>query len=110
ISCSGLTIGSSEAVLTYLALMVDHLARVPRQFKGIDQGVHNYLLHNDLVPGARIVKNTEGPVLTVGTMTGSAALELLRSRRSEVRIVHQYDRHAVVAAELANKLGTTSRM
>jgi hypothetical protein len=108
ISCSGLTIGSSEAMLSYLGLMVDHLARLPRQFKGIDQGVHNYLLHNDLVQHARMVPNARGPVLTVGTMSGPAAVELLRSRRSEAKIIHQYDRHPALAAELAGLLGAPS--
>ena len=96
--------GSSEAMLAYLELMVEHLARLPRQFKGIDQGVHNYLLHNGLVPRARIVPNAEGPVLTVGTMSGSAAVELLRSRKAALTVVHQYDRHRSVSAELTGLL------
>ena len=107
IACSGLTIGSTGSMLRYLELMVDHLARLPRQFKGMDQGVHNYLLHNDLVPRAHAAPNSESPVLTVGLMSGDDALGLLRSRQSELKVVHQYDRHPAVAAELATILGTT---
>lgn len=108
IACSGLTIGSTGAMLGYLELMVNHLARLPRQFRGIDQGVHNYLLHNDLVPKARAARNSESPVLTVGMMSGDDALGLLRSRSSTLKAVHQYDRHPVVAAELAAILETKS--
>jgi len=107
ISCSGLTIGSADAMLGYLELMVDELAGLSRQFKGMDQGVHNHLLHNGLVPRAHVAPNAEGPVLTVGIMDGDEASKLLHDRRAVVKVVHQYDRHEAVATELASLLGTT---
>src|SRR5439155_2364653 len=73
IVCSGITIGEASAVLDYSRVIVDHLARLSRQFKCMDQGVHNYVLHKGLVPQARLVPNGSGIVLTVGLMTAAAA-------------------------------------
>jgi hypothetical protein len=104
ISCSGITIGAAPAVLCYLEAMVESLAQLPRQFRGMDQGVHNYVLHKGLVAGARFTGNSDGPVLTVGIMPGDKASSLLRQRLSDVKVIHQYDRHADVAQVLANEL------
>jgi hypothetical protein len=101
ISCSGIILGEATGALRYLTVMVDALARLPRQFHGIDQGVHNYVIHKGLVPRARLVTNTDGPVLTVGLMSAEQATTLLRRREGEVSVVHQYDRHPELAQRLA---------
>jgi Nucleotide-diphospho-sugar transferase len=101
ISCSGVTIGAAPAVLEYLEVMVDSLARLSRQFRGMDQGVHNYVVHKGLVPRARVVANTEGPVLTLGLMSPGEAATALRERAHQVNVVHQYDRHPEIAHTLA---------
>jgi hypothetical protein len=98
ISCSGVTIGAAPAVLDYLTVMVDHLLRLSRQYKGMDQGVHNYVLHKGLVPRARLVPNRDGPVLTAGLMSEDEAVELLTERAGAIKVVHQYDRHPRLAA------------
>jgi hypothetical protein len=102
ISCSGITIGAVPAVLEYLELMVDALARLPRQFHGIDQGVHNYVVHKGLVPRGRIAGNDAGPVLTLGIMSAEDATRILHARAEEVNVVHQYDRHPELAHELTS--------
>jgi hypothetical protein len=102
IVCSGITIGAAPAVLDYLTVMVDELARLARQYKGMDQGVHNYVLHKGLVPRARLVSNADGPVLTVGGMRAPEAVAALRERAPELRVVHQYDRHPQVAEAIAS--------
>jgi len=107
ISCSGITIGDARAVLEYLERMVDELARLPRQFRGMDQGVHNYLLHNGRIPRARVVSNEAGPVLTIGTMPEGEAAAALRARGRELTIVHQYDRHPPLVPELASLAGVS---
>ena len=93
ILCAGVTIGRTSAVIAYLRLMIDQLARLPRQPLGVDQGVHNYLVHKGLVPNARLVGNREGAVLTVGLMSEAEAAAALEERAHEIRVVHQYDRH-----------------
>jgi hypothetical protein len=97
ISCAGVTIGTSSAVLGYLATTTRQLVELRRQFNGMDQGVHNYLLHKGLVPDARLLGNEDGPVLTVGLMEHEEAEELVRRRAHEAKVVHQYDRHPGLA-------------
>jgi hypothetical protein len=97
ISCSGVTVGSVDGVLAYLTVMVDELARLPRHIRGIDQGVHNVVVHEGLVPGARLVPNLEGAVLTVGKMSAAYAAQALAVRHGSVKVVHQYDRHPELA-------------
>lgn len=104
IVCSGVTIGAAQAVFAYLTEMVDRLARLARQYKGMDQGVHNYVLHKGFVPNSRIVPNRHGPVLTVGLMTPDDAVAAVRERRGELRVVHQYDRHPELARLLAGRV------
>jgi hypothetical protein len=91
------TIGSVDGVLAYLTVMVDELARLPRHTRGIDQGVHNVVVHEGLVPGARLVANLEGAVLTVGKMSAAYAAQALAVRHGSVKVVHQYDRHPELA-------------
>jgi hypothetical protein len=100
ISCSGVTIGSSEGVRAYLEVMVSELSRLKRHVHGIDQGVHNVVVHRGLVPGSRLVPNLDGVVLTLGKMSASAATRVLEERRDEVRVIHQYDRHPELAQDV----------
>jgi hypothetical protein len=100
ISCSGVTIGAADAVLEYLEAMVDDLARLPWQWKGMDQGVHNHLLHTGRIARAALVPNADGPVLTVGLMLREDALAALEGGSPQLAVVHQYDRHPDVAARL----------
>jgi hypothetical protein len=51
-SCAGVTIGTAAAVRAYLTVMVEHLTRLTRQSIGVDQGVHNYIVHKGLVSDA----------------------------------------------------------
>jgi hypothetical protein len=66
----------------------------------MDQGVHNYLVHTGRVEG-RLVTNAEGPVLTLAIMSDEAAVELVRRRAGDARMLHQYDRHPAVLDALA---------
>lgn len=106
ISCSGVILGDVRAVRAYLSVMVNQLRRLPRQDSGIDQGVHNYVVHKGLVPNSQIVANGDGSVLTVGLMSADEASRVLRERGSSIRIVHQYDRHPSLAAEIRALAGT----
>jgi hypothetical protein len=109
IICAGVTIGAFAAVVEYLTVMVDHLGRLPRQPRGADQGVHNYVVHNGLVPRARVVANRAGAVLTVGLMAPDQAVSALRERIGEVKVVHQYDRHPEVREILSSVTGRDLR-
>jgi hypothetical protein len=102
IVCAGLTIGPVELVLRYLEVMADHLLRLPRQAVGLDQAVHNYVLHKGLVPGARLIPNGAGIVSTLGVVPEARVNELLGAA-----VLHQYDRHPAVTARLLDSLGST---
>lgn len=69
VSCSGTTIGSKQAILRYIDLMLSYanptlVAGLP-YLRGHDQGIHNYLLYNGAMPHARLVPNGQH-VHTVG--------------------------------------------
>jgi hypothetical protein len=60
-SCSGTTIGSHPAILHYLELMLKHakpeISENLREYRGHDQGIHNYLLRTGSLPGSWLVTN-----------------------------------------------------
>jgi hypothetical protein len=97
ISCSGVTMGSSSQILSYLDALRDHLLP-PVAFIGDDQGGHNYLIHNDLIGPLRIMRNMNGPVLTMGYMPYDSILFddrglVVDGSGGVINILHQYDRH-----------------
>jgi len=101
IICAGVTVGSVELVLRYLEVMADFLFRLPHQGVGLDQAVHNYVLHKGLVPGARLIPNGTGVVSTLGIVPETRVNELMSSA-----VLHQYDRHPTVTARLLDSLGS----
>lgn len=105
ISCSGVSIGDTAAVLGYLNLMVDEIVELRRQAGGIDQGVHNYLLHTGRLPAAHLVPNGEGPVLTIGYMGEIADADLVGPDGLPLPVLHQYDRRPALSAALLARLG-----
>jgi hypothetical protein len=99
ISCSGVTIGEISGILRYLAALRDHLLP-PVAFIGDDQGGHNYLVHHNLIGPLRIMRNMDGPVLTMGYVPPDHilwdALGYVVDRGGNIiNILHQYDRHPV---------------
>jgi len=101
VPCAGVTIGSYGAVLAYLSAMVDELVQLRARD---DQPVHNSVVHNGLAPRVRLVRNGEGPVLTLGLMDEAAVSSLLPDRYAEFNVLHQYDRHPRLAEALLAEL------
>lgn len=71
ISCSGTVLGSWSAIVSYLSKMSSELLSRSQQCLrslGYDQGVHNFIIHNKLVPNTtiHIVPHETGFVGTVG--------------------------------------------
>lgn len=106
ISCSGTTIGTRSAIMLYLETMVDHLIQLKTQFRGIDQGVHNYILRKGLVEAVRFYDNHHGPVLTMHH-TGEDKIRfnsdgyVINEDGSIINVLHQYDRQS---SEIKNKM------
>lgn len=99
VSCSGITIGTRDALLVYSYLMTQQLdpkvrftrngldlkidrSQIPTDnnkcsSNGVDQGFHNFLLYSgqlDKVMDIKIFPQGEGPVNTVGAFNGAQAL------------------------------------
>jgi hypothetical protein len=104
ISCSGITIGPRDAMQAYVGVMVEELLRLRHQFAGIDQGVHNYVLYKGLVPGARLVRNGDGPVYTVGLVPHAEIDAALEAGGLDSNVVHQYPHHARLRETLLARL------
>jgi len=83
-------------------------ARSQKEVTG-DQGIHNYLVHQQPFPGITIHDNRTGPVLTIG----AARLETIRFNAegwvvddtgAVAPVLHQYDRHSAVEKALLARL------
>lgn len=118
ISCSGLVMGKMRETLTYFRVMNDILSgtsnlttRFPAcERNGVDQGVHNVLLHMGLVPGLSLHNSRSLPGvvshmqsdLYVTVDLHSIPPRVLNAAGLPVAIMHQFDRFA----ELQSKLST----
>lgn len=97
-SCSGITIGSTAAVMNYLELMVDQMLRLKFHPSGMDQGVHNYLLYKKKIDNVKLFPNGLGPVFTMGKTVDlptqfDAEGFVVNKNGSVAHVLHQYDRH-----------------
>lgn len=97
ISCSGITIGSCAKIQFYLSQMTKYLMPAIN-LVGYDQGVHNYLLYNNLLKGVKLIENNAGSVLTMGNMNAQKIRynnlgKIINNKDGIVNILHQYDRH-----------------
>ena len=86
-----------EAISAYLAALTDELKSFTpgERMAGVDQGVHNILLHTNQIQNVTIHDNT-GPILTLGYVKGDPATnehgEVINENGVTAHIVHQYDR------------------
>jgi hypothetical protein len=103
IVCSGTTYGSFRSIVRYVSLMVNEM---PRQkfvnfgqfaYSAYDQGIHNYLIHNNMIDLEVHMHNNHKIVSTLG-FTDKKHIKLLENGMFEVQetvpvVLHQYDRH-----------------
>jgi hypothetical protein len=104
ISCSGVTIARRSGMLAYLRVMTEELLKLPRQTVGIDQGVHNYAIHRQLVPRVQLVPNGAGAVFTVSHVPPREIDAALDEGRDGWNVVHQYQHHARLRKTLLGRL------
>lgn len=105
ISCSGTTIGTHAAIVDYLSLLLSHVRpdvmAAVREWRGHDQGIHNYLLHTGAIPRARRIENGIW-VHTLGSVPDSevsVADDSVRTAQGDrCPIVHQWNYRPEVAA------------
>ena len=106
IICSGVSMGDTDSVFEYLRLMSGIISGVSSESRslgakfpacernGVDQGVHNVLVHKRLVPNLVIKDHKAGLVANL-----QAKLSVVKGMRvtskdgHEVAVAHQYDRY-----------------
>lgn len=107
VSCSGVTYGSREQMLTYLDAMVEQtlkLGFLPCWY-GCDQAVHNFLILEDGLNPVTRLDTLRGTIATLNDLSRdeiqiNSSNLLLNRDGSLPAIVHQYDRIPGLAAEL----------
>jgi hypothetical protein len=106
-SCSGTVIGPRREILHYLREMSAAIMTRRRPLGSHDQGVHNHLLRRDRLGDPAIVPNGSGRVLTMGALTDVVRVDdgrVLNADGTVPAVIHQYDRHPRLAAELVARL------
>ncbi|MHA1299680.1 MAG: hypothetical protein ACTSO9_09615 [Candidatus Helarchaeota archaeon] len=107
ISCSGVTIGETSRVMKYLKQMIDWFTQI-KLIRGIDQGIHNYLIYTNQLDEIKLFENEEGPVYTVGhkrknTFRFNKEGLLINDSGMVINVLHQYDRHDVLIKYVCKK-------
>lgn len=100
ISCSGTVTGQLHGIVDYLEKMKSIMLGLPKDIRsgsGGDQAVHNYLLHYNCLPYAKVLDNFER-VATLHFVSGSdlglsPEGHVVNPDGSISEIAHQWDRH-----------------
>jgi hypothetical protein len=117
IICSGVSVGTFDAVLKYLRIMNDIIVGTPQQAapvaqfpscerNGVDQGVHNVLVHTGALEHLQLKAwgQAESPVANMQarmasiectnspSATGKRKCTVKNKAGAQVAVVHQYDR------------------
>ncbi|EKX34551.1 hypothetical protein GUITHDRAFT_48159, partial [Guillardia theta CCMP2712] len=101
IICSGISLGTTMHVQSYLDAMAKEIngpnfAACERN--GVDQGIHNVLVHQGSLPGLHVLDQYNGPVAHLQSKVGMSFNNdvVINSRNERAVIVHQYDRDVFV--------------
>lgn len=112
ISCSGISMGTTQATLTYLKAMNDLILKANFEDKlaskfptcernGVDQGIHNVLVRSNLIPHLQLLQQEDGMVAHMQSniafrervaASQSSLPRVLNKKQQVMSIVHQYDR------------------
>ena len=97
VSNVSISIGPRDLVLDYLKALYELMLSSEYLKNGIDMAAHNVLIYDKKYP-AKLYKNSEGPVWTIGNTKAVTVRnhKFYREDGSMPPIVHQYDRHVVV--------------
>jgi hypothetical protein len=112
VSCAGTTFGDPEGIINYLTQMVATSlgARKLRKISSDDQGVHNYLLHENLLPAVTLHPNRRSAVLTTGAAMTMADIQIgpdgtvINEAGQAFPVLHQYDRIPALKQHLMSRL------
>jgi hypothetical protein len=106
IICSGVSIGTMDTVYDYLQQMDDILmnrkqsqlsksSKLPScERNGVDQGVHNVLVHKKLIKNLKVWSQRDAQVANLQAKTAIiSGVTVMNANREKVAIAHQYDRY-----------------
>ena len=124
IICSGVSLGDLSTIMVYVDTMSalvageqPNKAYFPQcERNGVDQGVHNVIVHTNMVPRIKVYSQSEGPVSNMQsklydltssiTAKGDELKEVFTLHsREKVYIAHQYDRNTEFQSYLFKKVG-----
>jgi hypothetical protein len=103
VSCSGVTFGTRDTMVTYLEEMSREVTRHRPPIGPRDQAIHNWLLHSGRLDAPSMVPNGYGRVLTMGVQQKISVASdgtVLNHDGSVPAVLHQYDRHVALKSAL----------
>lgn len=107
IICSGTILGDCDRILGYLEAFLLSLRDVRSVMRmGMDQGIHNYIVHRGLVDPVLCCENRTSEILTMGYMkpgklpARDAKGFFLDEKGEPYAVLHQFDRHEGVRQEI----------
>jgi hypothetical protein len=101
-------VGSIDTVLPYLSEMrsitlgTSGYGKFPTcERNGVDQGVHNVLVHTDKIKNMKIWSQSNSPVLNLQAKMARVEGMVVKNNHGDlVAVVHQYDRYPELQREL----------
>eukprot|EP01035_Chromulina_nebulosa_P029885 gene29885-39666_t len=123
ISNSGVVMGPAPAMVQYLSLLTSIIPAGFKRDQGMDQGVHNYIVHevlerstnkpfNYVLPSNGVVVFTVGTLVNFEDILGwNDSLKVAFRRRWDLAVppvVHQFDRHAYINTMIQEHYSATS--
>jgi hypothetical protein len=116
-ACSGTTFGDMAGIRHYLDLMI-HVTMQARELEKLwcgDQGVHNYILLQNLMSNITVHENRRGPVLTMREMKEwdlqlNAQGAVLNEDGTVVPVLHQYQFFPAIKESLVSSLQTAGQI
>jgi len=107
IICSGISMGTTAEVVAYLKAMSETMeteAFAKCERNGVDQGVHNVLVHTGRIQGVQVLDQGSGWVANLQAGRAKIAKHVvLNQKGGEVSVVHQYDRYKDLQASYFQK-------
>ena len=107
IVCSGTILGDRARISEYLDTFLLSLRDAQSVMRmGMDQGIHNYLIHRGHLGPVTMCENRKSEVLTMGLMSSnnlpvvSDRGQLLNAEGVPYAVLHQFDRHESVRERL----------
>lgn len=111
LACCGTVLGTGAGILEYVSVFLEHFLGVDQGVRAVqflDQTIHNYILHHDLVRPARVLENHDA----IGTLmlgrrdfTLDADFRVTGLNGKTAGILHGYDRQPDLLAHIRRVYG-----